>query len=181
MANNQNSLIGAFVPSTNIWDVGEIYALDNVTPEIRELLVRLYQNLNIMSLAVNVKDVGYYSTELFMNGQLFFPNPNLNSSSSTLPDYRPVFRSVINFGALPNAGLKSVPHHLFFNSGTTFTRIYGAASDTTGLTYIPLPYASPTLANNIELSVDAVNVNITTGANRTNYNVCYVVLEYITT
>lgn len=181
MANNINLLTGAFVPSTNIWDVGEIYAIDNITPELRELLVRLYQNLNIMSLNVNIKDVGYYPTSPFMNGQLFFPNPNLNSSSSTSPDYRPVFRKVVICGALPNAGLKTIPHYLPINSGVTATRIYGAASDTTGLTYIPLPYASPTLANNIELSVDANNVNITTGANRTNYNMSYVIIEYITT
>jgi hypothetical protein len=35
------------------------------------------------------------------------------------------------------------------------------------------------LNENIKLDVDAVNVNITTGINRTNYNVCYIVLEYI--
>ena len=87
---------------------------------------------------------------------------------------------VINFGALPNAGTKSVPHNIPINGSYTFTRIYGAASDTTGLNYIPLPYASPTAANNIELNLDATNVNIITGSNRSNFNITYVIVEYIT-
>lgn len=181
MANNINTLTGAFVPTTNIWDVSQIYEIDVQSPEFKELLVRLYQNVNIISLNLNIKDTGYYDNSIFMNGQLWFPNPALTSASTTQPDFRPVFRKVINFGALPNTAPKSVAHGLTVNSTTTFTRIYATASDTIGFTYIPIPYASPTLANNIELSVDANNVNITTGADRTNYNVCYVVLEYIIT
>lgn len=181
MANNIDTLTGAFVPTTNIWDVSQIYELDVQSPEFKELLVRLYQNINVISLNLNIKDAGYYPNSIFMNGQLWFPNPALTSASSTLPDFRPVFRKVINFGALPNAALKSVAHDLTMNAATTFTRIYATASDTAGRTYIPVPYSTGVLANNIELSVDAVNVNITTGANRTNYNVCYVVLEYIIT
>jgi hypothetical protein len=45
--------------------------------------------------------------------------------------------------------------------------------------YIPLPYASPTLVNNIQLSVDATNVTITTGIDYSAYTVTYVILEYI--
>ena len=62
---------------------------------------------------------------------------------------------------------------------TTFTRVYATASDTTGFNYIPVPYASSTAANNIELNVNGTNVNIITGSNRSNFNICYVVLEYL--
>ncbi len=181
MANIIDTLTGALVPTTNIWDVQQLYELDVQSPEFKELLVRLYQNVNQISLLLNVKDTGYYSNSIFMCGQNWFPNPALNSGTSTLPDFRPVFRTVVNFGALPNAGAKAVAHGLTVNAATSFTRIYAAASDPVGFNYIPIPYASPTLANNIEISVDANNVTITTGSNRTNFTICYVILEYITT
>ena len=177
MANPQNS--GSFIPTTNIWDVaGQIQQL-NISPDFKELLIRLYQNLNLISINVNLRDAGYYDTSEFVNGQLFFPNPALSSSTSVSPAYRQVTRFVINFGALPNPGSKSVAHGLTITNEYTFTRIYAAASDTTGNTYIPIPYTSPTLANNIEIFVDSTNVTITTGSNRSNYNVCYVILEYL--
>lgn len=170
---------GSFVPTTNVWDVAEIYRIEDLKPEFRELLVRLYQNLNLMSLSLNTRDAAYYNTDEFVNGQVFFPNPALSSQTTTMPTFRQVLRLVVNFGALPNTGTKTVAHNIPINSQYTFTRIYGAASDTTGLNYIPLPYASPVLANNIELSVDATNVIVTTGSNRSNFNVTYIILEYL--
>lgn len=170
---------GMFVASTNVWDVTQLYTTDVTTPEFKELLVRLYQNINLISLALNLKDTGYYTLTEFVNGQAFFPNPTLSSTTAANPVFRQVFRKVINFGALPNTATKSVAHGITITNTFTFTRIYGAASDTTGMNYIPLPYASPVLANNIELNVDAINVNVTTGSNRTNFNECYIILEYI--
>ncbi len=92
--------------------------------------------------------------------------------------FRPTYRMTVNFGALPNTGSKSVPHGIAFDSGFRATRIYAAATDPTNLLYIALPFASPTLANNIQLFVDATNVNILTGANVSNYTDCTVVIEY---
>jgi hypothetical protein len=172
---------GAYNPTTNIWDVSQIYSVEVNSPEFKELLVRLYQNLNLLATLVNLKDTGYYDLQQFINGQQYFPNPVLSSATGTMPTYRPVYRLVINFGALPNATTKSVAHGITCTSATTFTRIYATASDTTGFNYIPIPYASPTLVNNIELKVDSTNVTIITGSNRTNFNICYVVLEFMQT
>lgn len=170
---------GLYVPTTNIWDVDQLNDVDVNSPEFKELLIRLYQNINLICNVLNLKDSAYYDLNEFVTGQSYFPNPANNSSTSTVATYRPVYRLVINFGALPNAGTKSVAHGLTINSGFTFTRIYGAASDTTGFNYIPLPYASPTLVNNIELKVDSTNVTIITGSNRSNFNICYVVVEFM--
>lgn len=175
---NNPPTVGAFIPTTQIWDVDLIYSLDVKSPEFKELLVRMYQNINIIALNVNIRDAGYYDLQEFVNGQLYFPDPLNNSTTPGVPDYRPVFRKVINFGSLPNGGTKSVPHNLDVNVGTTFTRIYATASDTTDFEYIPIPYASAG-GDNIELSVDATNVNITTVIDDSNFNVCYVVLEYL--
>jgi hypothetical protein len=182
MATAQN--YGVFAPTTNVWDVSQINNIEGLKPELKELLVRLYQNLNIMSLVLNAKDTGYYNTQEIVNSQQWFPNPLLSSAPTMTSTaiFRPVLRTVINFGALPNAAAKTARHHIFCSSQTTFTRIYATASDTTGLTYIPIPYASTTaVANNIEIKVDNTNVTITTAANYSNYNVCYVVLEYLQT
>ena len=170
------------VPTTDIWDVSQVYDTDFRDPgQMQELFVRLYQNLNNMSLSLNARDAGYYDTQQYLNSQVFFPNPALNSSTATTPTYRSVFRKVINFGALPNTGTKSVAHGIVCSAATSFTRIYGAASDPAGFNYIPLPYASPVLANNIAIDVDATNVTITTGSNRTAFTITYVVLEYLQT
>jgi hypothetical protein len=176
MANSTQT--GVFVPSTYIWDVAQVSSL-KANPDLQELLVRMYQNINQITLALNVKDSGVYALSEFVNGQLLFPNPNNNSSTAAYPAQRQILRKVINFGALPNAGTKAVAHGIICTSATLFTRIYGAASDTTGFNYIPLSYASPTLVNNIELKVDGTNVTVITGIDRTNFNMCLIILEYV--
>ena len=171
---------GAYVPSTNIWDVSQVYAVENIDEGLRELLVRMYQNLSNMANLLNIKDSGYYVINEFLNSQGFFQNPATVNNTDIQPELRNVFRTVVNFGALPNTGTKSVAHNIMITNTFSFTRIYAAASDQTGLTYIPIPYASVTaIADNIELYVDSTNVNIITGSNRSNYTLCYVVLEYI--
>lgn len=175
----QQTSTGSFVPNTFIFDVSQLYATDVSKPEFKELLVRLYQNISLMCNVVNIKDTGMYLTQELVNSQLWFQNPSLNSNTPQVPEYRQVYRTVINYGPLPNTAETSQPHNLTISNQYTFTRIYGAASDTTGLNYIPLPYASPVLAENISLRVDATNVYIKTGSNRSNFNISYVVLEYI--
>lgn len=165
---------GAFLSTTNVWDISQIYQTDINSPEFKELLVRLYQNLNNMALVINMKDTGYYTLSEFVNSQSYFPNPDDLSQRIM----RPVFRMCINFGSLPNTGTKTVPHTIAINDGFIFSRIYGAATEP-GTSFIPLPYASPTTADCIELSLDATDVIITTGSDRTNYTTTYVVVEYV--
>ena len=175
-----SSSSGVLLQNTQVWDVTEIKDVDVTKPEFKELLVRLYQNLNKMALTVNNKESSYYATFETIKGQAFFPNPLLNSSTPTTPEYRQTYNKTINFGALPNNTTKSVSHGISVNTGYTFTRIYGTATNTTALTAIPLPYVDPgTLANGILLSVDGTNVNVKTAANYSAYNVTYIVLEYI--
>lgn len=173
MADNN---IGAFIPTTDIFDIG---TTDPKSPQFRELFVRLHQTVNDIAIRLNISDAGYYVQEEFVCGQVYFPNPTLTDTTAQAPTYRQVFRKVINFGVLPNTATKTVAHSIAPDSTFTFTRIYGAASNTTGLVYLPLPYSSPTLVENIKLFANNTNVSITTGNNMAAYNVTYVVLEYI--
>jgi len=180
MAQTVNKDLGAFIPTTQLWDVTEIYEKNVGNEDLKELLVRLYQNLNRMALSLNVKDSAYYDVQEFITGQQFFPLPGLNSSGVRVPDYRQTLRKVIDFGTLPNAGTTNVAHGIYCDANTIFTRIYGVATDPTGAySYLPLPYSSNTLINNIELSVTGANISITTGINRAAYTVCYIVVEWI--
>ena len=164
---------GAFLPTTSVWDVATLSEIDVNSDEFKELLVRLYQNINNIALAVNIRDAGYYDQTEFVNGQLFFPNPALSSTTAQTPTFRQVFRKVINFGALPNSTSKSVAHGIQITSEYTFTRIYGCASDTVARSYIPLP------SNTTNIVVDATNVTVTTSSNLAAYATTYIILEYI--
>lgn len=170
-----------YIPTTQIWDPVQIYNADLESPEaLRELLVRMYQQLGQMATAVNYKDTGIYTTIETINGQQYFSNPAYNSSTGIQASPRNVFRKVLNFGALPNTTTKTMAHGIVCNTSTTFTRIYGCASDTTGFNYIPLPYASTTnAANCVELKVNATNVTVIAGTNRSSFNITYIVLEYL--
>jgi hypothetical protein len=157
---------GLYVESTDVFDIDLLASTDVTEPAFKELLVRLYQNINRIRLSLNLKDSAYYIENEFLNGQVFFEDQQ-------------AFRTLVNFGALPNTTSKSIPHGINTTNSFSFTRIYGCATNQVTMQYIPLPYASPTLVNNIQLSVDATNVTITTGIDYSAYTVTYVILEYI--
>ena len=155
---------GPFVPTTNIYDIQNIKDLKLDSPEFRNFLVRVRESITNIAILLNQKDSGTYETIEFLNGQLYFSDPSLNSTTRKLPTPRSVSRIVIDFGTLPNNGTTSMAHGITFQSPNvfSFTRIYGTTTDQTAGSYLPLPYASSTAANNIELSVDNTNVIITT-------------------
>lgn len=178
---------GVFLPTTDIFDRAILDQIDVNSQDFRDFLVRLYQATNNIALVTNIKDSGYYIETEFINGQLWFENKSLSitASNSKTPDYRQVFRKVINFGTLPTGApaFKNVAHGITFaaNGAVRFTRIYGTATNPVTPMAIPIPYSSASaIANNLELFVDATNVRITTGGtNYSAYTACYVVLEYI--
>lgn len=157
---------GLYVESTDVFDIDLLESIDVTEPAFKELLVRLYQNINRIRLSLNLKDSAYYVENEFLNGQVFFQDQQ-------------AFRTLINFGALPASTTKSVAHGINVTNSFSFTRIYGCASNQIDMQYIPLPYASPTSVNNIQLDVDETNVTITTGIDYSAYTVTYVILEYI--
>jgi hypothetical protein len=122
--------------------------------------------------AVNTKEGGlYFPIEVSTFQQYFTPgNPQ---------KLRGVYRTVVDFGALPNAVPKSVPHNIPFDSEYTATRIYACATDPVTLTYIPIPWASTAAtSNNISIQVTGTTVDISTGIDRSNFTRCTVVIEY---
>lgn len=175
MANEQGNY-GYFLPTTQPWDVQQLYEADITSPEFKELLVRMYQQLNNFALAINAKRTGYYLKEEFNVGSLYFPR-----TGNSPEDLRTVFCKAIEFGALPAANtIKPIPHGLTITAQWQWVNIYGTATDSVALTGIPLPYASANGTDNIELSVDNTNVIVSTGnKDYSAYSSCKIVLEYL--
>jgi hypothetical protein len=125
--------------------------------------------------AVNNREIGFYLDEELLSGKSWIAGP------SQPQQFRSVFRKVIDTGALPAAGTKNVPHGINITSNFTLVHLYGAATDPVQLFSIPLPFSEQAApANgNIQLNLDATNVQITVGSNRSNYSRSFVVAEYL--
>lgn len=92
---------------------------------------------------------------------------------------KPLYRKIINFGALPNATAKSVNHNI--SNINTITFLQGVATYTTNGTAYPIPFSSSDPTNNIALTANNTAITITTGSNRSAITQCYVILEYTKT
>jgi len=135
------------------------------------IITRFYRDV---ARKVNDKDRAYYTDEEIVNSQKFYDDTNRQS-------FHNLYRKVIDCGALPNAGTKTVAHNIAgINNNWMFTRIYGTAREPAGAAlrpfFIPLPNAGPSYQ--VELMVDTTNVNITTAVNLSAFTQSYVILEY---
>jgi hypothetical protein len=167
---NQLTQTGSFVPTTNIWDVTQLYEVDVKSPEFKELLVRLYQNINVIALSLNMKESSLYTTYEFVTGDVI----SINGSD----DQRFGFRLFLVTGAL-GSGVTTVNHGLAVTNTWTWYEITGAATNTSTLVGYPIQFAGPT-SNNISATVNATQVVITNNSGVT-FTDSYVILKYIKT
>lgn len=145
---------GSYVPTTNVWDVARLYEVEVDSPEFKELLVRLYQNVNNIAITLNTKATGYYINEEFVSGKLFYNPTNFNDPLQL----RPGFLKSINTGAL-GAGVTAINHGIAVTATFQWMFIYGVATNTGTLVGYPLPFAGAA-GNNIEVSVTSTQVLI---------------------
>lgn len=135
---------------------------------------KLRRSLREISVAINKKETGVYLQQELYTGGSFIPEQTPDGPTNF--SYRPIFRSVIDFGALPNASAKSVAHNLSLGSNASFIKIYGAATQTSGTAFgMAFPLDGNPAAS---IVVDTTNVTITTTTNLSTYN-AFVILEYI--
>lgn len=88
-------------------------------------------------------------------------------------DGKPVYRKVIDFGALPNATTKSVAHGL--TGIGEIVSLRAIANDSAASAFVkalPMPTQLDSLA------IDTTNVTIVTSADLTAYEQAYAVIEY---
>jgi hypothetical protein len=168
---------GLFLPTTQVWNVAEIYDVEGLSPSMRELMVRMYHNLNRMAMAVNAKDSGVYQLNELACGQIYPPIDPISSGSNMVT--RNVYRTLIDFGRLPTAveGSKKIAHGLTINDTTQLTRLYGAATQPS-VSMIPLPYPAIVPADTIELYADDTYVYIDVLSDWSLWTEAWIVLEY---
>lgn len=92
-------------------------------------------------------------------------------------DGKPIYRRTYNFGALPNATSKTIPHNL--TNIDKFINIYGFSYDS-GKTTLPLPFVHNS-GGDIQLNCDGLNICVVTKTNRSSFTVCYITIEYTKT
>ena len=120
-----------------------------------------------MSNVVPPIGLAHHGREVFSTDEHF--------SGYTWVDGSPIYRKVIDFGALPNNGLKSVG--LSISNLGIIVNMYGVAS--TASTTLSLPYSDPTdNANSISLLRGSTTLaRILTGADYSGYS-GFVIVEY---
>lgn len=163
--------VGAFVPTTDVWDQANISSLNVNSEEFKLLLIRLLQNISNISNVLNLKESALYDTQQFVTGQLFFSN-----TEGQPQKFRNSLRLVMNIGAL-GAGVTTVAHGLTITAAWTFTRIYATASDSIGFNYYPIPWAGAA-GGFISIVVNSTNVVINNNSGIA-FTSCIVVLEYL--
>ena len=108
----------------------------------------------------------YYSTEEVKTNKVWI-------------DGKPIYRKVVNFGTLPDNAHKTVPHGI--SNVENFISITGWAKDPSTDINFNLPFVSPNSDYCVSLIVSGNNIDVQTGRNRTNYTICYTILEYTKT
>jgi hypothetical protein len=169
---DQQQNTGLYVPTTSVWDMGLISDIDTNSAEFKDLLVRLYQNINNIVLSLNLKRSGYYMNEEFVTGEQFF-NPVDNSPLMTVGSFDKTFYAVAI-----GAGVTNIPHGLTVGTTWEWIRIYGALTDNIGFNGYPLPFASVSGTANIEVRVDSTNIIITNSSGVTFTSV-RVIIDYL--
>ncbi len=89
-----------------------------------------------------------------------------------------VLRKALNFGSLPNATTKSVPHGITVGSSFRIFSLQLSASDPADKRYFCTQNYSLSANGMVRLEMDATNVNVTTNADYTAYTDCFVIIEY---
>jgi hypothetical protein len=165
----QQANTGLYIPTTAIFDIISRLQQSNAnSEEFKELIVRLSQQVNSINIALNLKESGLYPLEEFLNSKLWF-----NASSDNPDNQRQSFHYTFNTGAL-GAGANTIAHGLTIAATWQMMSIRGAASDTSGINYAPIPNSG---AAYISVSVDATNITIDNNSGIA-FTDSVVVLEY---
>lgn len=145
--------------------------------DARPMLVEILRRLTSSS---NAKEIGSFLNMQLLTGRQFIPGTNINPNLQP-NEYRDVFRMVIDFGALPNAGTKSVAHNITAVpdfSVFTLVNLYLSATDAIAFTSFSLQYWS-VAPGDIVLSLTSTNIVVTTASDYSNFTRSFCVIEYM--
>jgi len=158
---NNSQTFESFVP---VYDV-----VPETWEEGRQFIV---EQLKKLANAVNVREIGFFLDEELLSGKQFIPGTANNQA------FRTVLRTVINFGALPATGAKSVAHNVIVDANFSLVSMWLSATDPINLVGFSLAYYS-IAAGDIKLNYNATDVVVTVASDYSAYTTSYVIFEYI--
>lgn len=96
-------------------------------------------------------------------------------------DGKPIYRKIINTGALPNKTSKTVNHNI--NNIDFITNYYGMAYRDTDKTFIKLPFvqSAQSLDFQVAVFIDKKIVSLVTASDRSGFATSYLIIEYTKT
>ena len=144
-------------------------------------------------ISKGIETFSYGENDLQVNGDLYVADEDGNNKANILKPYsssekvvgywtdgKPIFRKVVDLGSMPNATTKNVAHSI--SNLDKVIAIRGMC--TNGTTTFPLPYAMAlTYATNeydFSIYVNATNIVIATGTNRSSYS-GFAIIDYTKT
>ncbi len=140
----------------------------------------IVEQLKRLANAVNIREIGWFLDEELLSGKAFIPGLNNVASLGTTQQFRTILRKVIDFGPLPNAGTKSVPHGIVFDNNFTLIELWASATDPVNFIAFTLNFADPNnILNSVYVNMDQNNINIVTGVDFSAFTRCFVFIEYI--
>lgn len=140
----------------------------------------IVEQLKRITISLNSREIGFFLDQELLTGKAFIPGSNIVLTGGTSQQFRSVLRMVVDFGALPNASVKSVPHGIIVDANFTLVQMWACATNPISLVSFPISYSDPyVLSNAVALNMDATNVNIATGTNLSAFTRCFVVIEYM--
>ena len=168
--------LGTTTSSENTY--GTVNARSGTTTHGKQKAVYVYIKAT-SGLAENQQDNVLKDTKNYINNSISYSTDEVKTGGKWI-DGKPIYRKVVDFGALPNATIKEVS---FDNINVdTFVKIEGVAMSANG-TAVTIPYAD--VFNNtqsISTFANSTSVSINVGSvNRSDYNKCYITLEYTKT
>lgn len=123
----------------------------------------LYQKI---ASSLNGKEGGLYLPQEKTTGQQYFDSTNPQKNKN-------VYRMVVDFGALPNNGVKTVAHNITgWNQNFRLTRAYGATTDPNAVLSCSIPNAA------IQLDINSTNVIVTTTSDLSAFTSTTITIEY---
>lgn len=143
--------------------------------DLQELVLKLTDTLRDDATAINAREIGLYDSVERITGSLMY--------SSNAQVLRPVFRRTVNFGALPNAAVKSVAHNIAISGNFEFLKILMTATNPAAVGAapfaIPIPYSTEIVNGDIQLDVSLTNIIVTTAIDYSAFTKSSVILEYV--
>lgn len=174
----------SLLPTTQIYDPSEIQEMDVNSEEFKEFIVQLSLTQLDLLTNLNLKGGGGYTQMQYVTGNKWFPNPTKTNAPTrdsirvALP-FTQTIAGVTTYVTLPNNGSIFMDHNINVTADTIWVIQGGAATNTAGLTGIPIPYINPINGNAVSIQTNNTQIEIRTNADFTALNVVNVYLEYI--